>query len=135
MFVRKNNFKRSDLPQLFRFFELEESYNKKRSSFVLVLIKSLILCICTYAPSIFKIEQIMKTLSRTKTIRFRRFANPEMSPSKPNCQSEKRMNYQKKGKYKISSWHSIAIVQKKSHFSIEKPLVNLQMLVFFVGNW
>ena len=29
MFVRKNNFKRSDLPQLFLFFELEESYNKK----------------------------------------------------------------------------------------------------------
>ena len=72
----------------------------------------------------------MKTLSRTKTIRFRRFANPEMSPSKPNCQSEKRMNYQKKGKYKISSWHSIVIVKKKKyHFSIEKPLV------FFVGNW
>ena len=79
----------------------------------------------------------MKTLSRTKTIRFRRFANPEMSPSKPNCQSEKRMNYQKKGKYKISSWHSIVIVKKKKkyHFSIEKSLVNLQMLVFFVGNW
>ena len=46
------------------------------------------------------------------------------------------MNYQKKGKYKISILHNIVIVKKKKYyFSIEKSLVNLQMLVFFVGNW
>ena len=67
MFVRKTNLKRSDLPQRFRFFELEESYNKKRSSFVLALIKSfsMYLHICSEH---FKIEQIMKTLSGTKKI-------------------------------------------------------------------
>ena len=67
MFVRKKNLKRSDLPQLFPFFELEESYNKKRSSFVLALIKSLILFLHIYSEH-FKIEQIMKTLSGTKMI-------------------------------------------------------------------
>ena len=68
MFVRKNNLKRSDLPQVFRFFELEESYNKKSVVFCPGADKefdSTYLHICSEH---FKIEQIMRTLSRTKTI-------------------------------------------------------------------
>ena len=68
MFVRKNNLKRSDLPQVFRFFELEESYNKKNVVFCPGADKefdSMYLHICSKH---FKIEQIMRTLSRTKTI-------------------------------------------------------------------
>ena len=68
MFVRKNNLKRSDLPQVFRFFELEESYNKKDVVFCPGADKefdSMYLHICSEH---FKIEQIMRTLSRTKTI-------------------------------------------------------------------
>ena len=68
MFVRKNNLKRSDLPQVFRFFELEESYNKKDVVFCPGADKefdSMYLHICSEH---FKIEKIMRTLSRTKTI-------------------------------------------------------------------
>ena len=68
MFVRKNNLKRSDLPQVFRFFELEESYNKKDVVFCPGADKefdSMYLHICSEH---FKIEQIMKTLSGTKKI-------------------------------------------------------------------
>ena len=66
MFVRKNNLKRSDLPQLFPFFELEESYYKKKIVFCRGADKefnSMYLHICSEH---FKIEQIMKTLSGTK---------------------------------------------------------------------
>ena len=57
MFVRKNNLKRSDLPQLFLFFELEESYNKKDR-------------LCPRADKEFDsmYQQIMKTLSGTKKV-------------------------------------------------------------------
>ena len=67
MFVRKNNFKRSDLPQLFLFFELEESYNKK-IVFVLALIKSIDSMYLHICSEHFKIQQIMKTLSGTKKL-------------------------------------------------------------------
>ena len=67
MFVRKNNFKRSDLPQLFLFFELEESYNKK-IVFVLTLIKSIDSMYLHICSEHFKIQQIMKTLSGTKKL-------------------------------------------------------------------
>ena len=66
MFVRKNNLKRSDLPQVFRFFELEESYNKKNVVFCPGADKefdSMHICF-----EHFKIEKIIRTLSRTKTI-------------------------------------------------------------------
>ena len=68
MFVRKNNLKRSDLPQVFRFFELEESYNKKDVVFCPGADKefdSMYLHICSEH---FKIKQIIKTLSGTKKI-------------------------------------------------------------------
>ena len=67
MFVRKNNLKRSDLPQLFRFFELEESYNKKdrlcrRAD---KEFDSMYLHVCSEH---FEIQQIMKTLSGIKKV-------------------------------------------------------------------
>ena len=67
MFVRKNNFKRSDLPQLFRFFELAESYNKKDRLCPRAdkEFDSMYLHVCSEH---FEIQQIMKTLSGTKKI-------------------------------------------------------------------
>ena len=63
MFVRKNNLKRSDLPQLFPFFELQESYYKKDRRGADKEFNSMYLHTCSEH---FKIEQIMKTLSGTK---------------------------------------------------------------------
>ena len=68
MFVRKNNLKRSDLPQLFRFFELEESYNKKKIVFCPGADKEFDYMYLHICSEHFKIQQIMNTLSGTKKV-------------------------------------------------------------------